>query len=185
MSAMMLARDSILSPSYEKAIVSVRHRKFLFKLNLKFLAFTVTWTGRPCTRILFLLSLVISSTSASISKTLLPMSLILVLKLAISLTLSAISPVARLWTTSSSSVKLFSRFAAKSALHLSRSLPHPTILLSSSTFAIWTASLNSTMLLLISSVLQRQYSWKHYNNQDIMKLLEYLHCSTRLSYFCL
>ena len=31
--------------------------------------------------------------------TLLPMSLILVLKLAISLTLSAISPVARLWTT--------------------------------------------------------------------------------------
>ena len=66
--------------------------------------------------------------------------------------------------TSSSSVKLFSRLAEKSALHRSKSLPQPTILLSSSTLAIWTASLNSTMLLLMSSVLLRQYSSNNEKN---------------------
>ena len=57
------------------------------------------------------------------------------------------------------SPKLFSRFAWKSALQRSRSFPQSTILLSSSTLATCTASLNSTILLFTSSVLDRQYSF--------------------------
>ena len=120
--------------------------------------------------------------------TLLPISLIFVLKLAISRTESAISPVAKFWTTFWHTLIFFSSMTGKEKVlktssksfqkskksqsphpvlqnsspdwlgsqhgifsgnwsrwkwcrycHLSRSLPHRTILLSSSTFATWTA----------------------------------------------